>query len=126
MPKSGVMRLAISTESSVSRVPPSSGVTMLEIVGRESSSATNGSSVESVAGKKRLPAKPCEKALFVETTSAANKAATGNAARNKIEIAIERTNTIFICELLWFAQQLRISIRISAVLSFTHVTDAGD
>src|SRR6266446_2059159 len=54
----GVMRRAISEEISVSRVPPSSGVTMLETVGSENSSATNGSSVESVAGKKRAPAKP--------------------------------------------------------------------
>src|SRR4029077_10601184 len=54
----GVMRRATSEEISVSRVPPLSGVTMLETVGSESSSATNGSSVESVAGKKRAPAKP--------------------------------------------------------------------
>src|SRR2546421_6122646 len=126
MQKLGVMRFAMSTEISVSRVPPSSGATMLEIVGSDSSSAMNGSSVESVAGKKRLPAKPCEKALFVETTSAANKAAPGNAARNKIQIGIERTKTIFICELLCIAQQPRISTRISAVLSFTRLTDAGD
>src|SRR6266404_945756 len=54
----GVMRRAISEEISVSRVPPSSGVTMLETVGMENSSATKGSSVESVAGKNRAPAKP--------------------------------------------------------------------
>ena len=55
----GVMRSAMSEETSVSRVPPLSGVTMLETVGSENSSATNGSSVESVAGKNLLPAKPC-------------------------------------------------------------------
>src|SRR4029077_10162834 len=54
----GVMRRAMSEESSVSLVPPLSGVTMLETVGSENSSATNGSSVESVAGKNRAPAKP--------------------------------------------------------------------
>jgi hypothetical protein len=32
---------------------------MMETVGSENSSATNGSSVESVAGKNLLPAKPC-------------------------------------------------------------------
>src|SRR6266478_3057308 len=53
-----VIRKAMSEETSVSRVPPSSGVTMLETVGSEDSSATNGSSVESVAGKNLLPAKP--------------------------------------------------------------------
>ncbi len=55
----GVIRRAMSEESCVSRVPPLSGVTMLETVGSESSSATNGSSVESVAEKNLLPAKPC-------------------------------------------------------------------
>ena len=59
MSQFGVMRRAISEEISVSRLPPSSGVTMLEIVGMENSSATKGSSVESVAGKNRAPAKPC-------------------------------------------------------------------
>ena len=59
----GVMRSAISEETSVSRVPPPSGVTMLETVGSESSSATNGSSVVSVAGKNLLPAKPCADTL---------------------------------------------------------------
>src|SRR6266853_7029362 len=55
----GVMRSAMSEETSVSRVPPLSGVTMPETVGSDNSSATNGSSVESVAGKNLLPAKPC-------------------------------------------------------------------
>jgi hypothetical protein len=54
----GVMRSAISEDISVSRVPPLSGVTILDTVGSENSSATNGSSVESVAGKNRAPAKP--------------------------------------------------------------------
>src|ERR1700719_76307 len=61
----GVMRRAMSDETSVSRVPPLSGVTMLETVGSENSSATNGSSVDSVAGKKRAPAKPWPEALLL-------------------------------------------------------------
>src|SRR5206468_8021782 len=96
MPKSGVMRLAISTESSVSRVPPSSGVTMLETVGSESSSATNGSSVESDAGKKRLQAKPCERALSVERKRAVRNASASGGTRKKIEIKIERRKDILI------------------------------
>jgi hypothetical protein len=36
---------------------------MLETVGNESSSLTNGSSVVSVAGKNLLPAKPCAETL---------------------------------------------------------------
>jgi hypothetical protein len=37
------------------------------MVGNESSSATNGSSVTSVAGKNRFPANPCAKAGSVAT-----------------------------------------------------------
>ena len=68
MPKFGVMRLAISIQLQSLRVPPSSGVTMLETVGKESSSLTNGSSVESVAGKNLLPAKPCAQTALGTTT----------------------------------------------------------
>src|SRR5262249_5177160 len=71
MPKFGVMRLAMSTTTSVSRVPPSSGVTMLDTVGNESSSLTNGSSVLSVAGKNLLPAKPCPHAVVGTTNKTA-------------------------------------------------------
>jgi hypothetical protein len=49
--------------------PPSSGVLIVLTVGSESSSATNGSSVESVAGKKRAPAKPCPYAQSVAPSS---------------------------------------------------------
>ena len=56
MPRFGVIRLAISTAIAVSRP---SGVSIVETVGSDSSSFTNGSSVESVAGKNRAPAKPC-------------------------------------------------------------------
>ncbi|HEY4758552.1 MAG TPA: hypothetical protein VIH43_08330, partial [Chthoniobacterales bacterium] len=48
----------ISTEIPVARVPPSPGVLIVLTVGSESSSATKGSSVDSVAGKNRAPAKP--------------------------------------------------------------------
>src|SRR5262245_60493429 len=71
MAKFGVMRLAMSTTISVSRVPSSSGVTMLETVGSESSSLTNGSSVVSVAGKNLLPAKPCANAAVGTTNTTA-------------------------------------------------------
>ena len=73
IPKFGVMRLAMSTATSVSRVPPSSSVTMLDTVGNESSSLTNGSSVESVAGKNLLPAKPCARAVVGTTNKTAAK-----------------------------------------------------
>src|SRR5947208_4255330 len=69
MPKLGVMRFAISTEISVWRVPPSSGVLIVLTVGSESSSATKGSSVESVAGKNRAPAKPWPYARLVAPSS---------------------------------------------------------
>src|SRR5947207_2817664 len=75
IPRFGVMRLAISTEISASRVPPSSGVTMLETVGSDSSSLTNGSSVESVAGKNLLPAKPCPQMVSGLTSITMNPAA---------------------------------------------------
>src|SRR6266496_4879124 len=63
------MRLEISTEISVWRVPPSSGASIVLTVGSESSSATKGSSVESVAGKNRAPAKPWPYAALVKLSS---------------------------------------------------------
>jgi hypothetical protein len=75
MPRFGVIRFAISTANSVSRP---SGVLMVETVGSDNSSFTNGSSVESVAGKKRGPAKPCpaaEKGSASVTTNNINTAA---------------------------------------------------
>jgi hypothetical protein len=48
------MRLAISSAIAVSRP---SAVSSVETVGSDSSSFTNGSSVESVAGKNRAPGK---------------------------------------------------------------------
>src|SRR5215831_12785555 len=82
-PKFGVMRLAMSTVTSVSRVPPSSGATMLDTVGSESSSLTNGSSVVSVAGKNLLPAKPCAHAAVGITNKAEAQMATHTAGARK-------------------------------------------
>ena len=59
------MRFDTSAEKTVSRVAGASslaGVLIVEIVGSDSSSATKGSSVVSVAGKNRFPAVPCAKA----------------------------------------------------------------
>src|SRR5256712_4575320 len=67
-PRSGVRRLAsspltpVSLRGSVSPVP---GSLLWKTVGSESSSATNGSSTASVAGKKRLPARPWARASSV-------------------------------------------------------------
>src|SRR5262252_8258643 len=61
-PKLGVICFEKSNETDVSRVEGSSSDSVLrdvETVGNESSSETNGSSVVIVAGKNRLPAKPC-------------------------------------------------------------------
>src|SRR5712691_5614018 len=60
------MRLVKSSDVVVVTVAgsaPLAAVFVLETVGSDSSSATKGSSVASVAGKKRLPAKPCAKAV---------------------------------------------------------------
>src|SRR6266446_462591 len=56
MPKSGVMRLAKSKSILVSLTDGSKLVFRCETVGSDISSATNGSSVDSVAGKKRRDA----------------------------------------------------------------------
>src|SRR3954465_6531780 len=54
---------------------PSARDFVLETVGSDSSSATNGSSVASVAGKKRLPAKPCASAASVAANASAQTSA---------------------------------------------------
>ena len=67
MPKSRVMRLLKSIDAEVSMLDdPSSSVLRLDTVGSDSSSATNGSSVASVAGKNRFPANPCALAGFAQ------------------------------------------------------------
>src|SRR5213076_1301405 len=63
------MRFSISTEILIWRVPPSSGVLIVLTVGSESSSATKGSSVESVAGKNRAPANPWPYVCLVAQSS---------------------------------------------------------
>src|SRR5690349_11447245 len=85
------MRLVKSTEASVSRVAGSSPfapVFLLETVGSDSSSATNGSSVARVAGKKRLPAKPCAQTGPVAAKLAQ---ATISAQRAPLEVGAQRT-----------------------------------
>src|SRR5262245_10247378 len=67
-----------SAETDVVRVEGSSGVAHVrdhDTVGSESSSATNGSSVATVAGKNRFPANPCANP-FVGTPAHAIAAAT--------------------------------------------------
>src|SRR6185437_1621115 len=77
--KFSVIPLATTTEKWVSWDPGSSplaGFFCQLIVGSDSSSATNGSSVASVAGKNRLPAKPCARLVSGATRqSAATSAA---------------------------------------------------
>src|ERR1700722_16775735 len=57
MPKSAVMRFDNSPETSHSVAGGVSAVRNHDTVGNDSSSATHGSSVASVAGKKRAPTK---------------------------------------------------------------------
>ena len=82
MPKSSVMRLAKSTEMSHSVAAGTSPVFDQATVGKDISSATQGSSVASVAGKKRGPTKQCAKASAAE--SARNTSANAN-AREQLE-----------------------------------------
>src|SRR6516164_786292 len=77
MPKSSVMRLEISAEMSHSVAAGTSPVFDQATVGRDISSATHGSSVASVAGKKRGPTKQCAKASAAET--ATRRSANANA-----------------------------------------------
>src|ERR1700751_4569382 len=62
MPIAGVMRFDRSISMSVSR-PPSGPGGLTVTCGSDISSATNGSSVKIVAGKKRWPANPCANAV---------------------------------------------------------------
>src|SRR5580704_5721162 len=74
---SGVMRLEISAETSHSVAGGTSPVRDQEIVGSDSSSATQGSSTASVAGKKRAPTKQWANASV--KGSAANTSASATA-----------------------------------------------
>src|SRR5215470_15109512 len=62
-PKFSVMRFENSAEMSISRADGSSPFLKNEMVGSDSSSATQGSSTLRVAGKNRPPTKQCAKAL---------------------------------------------------------------
>src|SRR5580704_1921508 len=77
MPKSSVMRLEISAETSHSVAGGTSAVLDHEIVGSDISSATQGSSTASVAGRNRAPTKQCAKAPVrgVVTNSSASASA---------------------------------------------------
>src|SRR5215471_9905308 len=82
MPKSSVMRLAKSIEMSHSVAGGTSPVFDQATVGSDISSATQGSSVASVAGKKRDPTKQCASAWAAD--SARTRHASGN-AREQLE-----------------------------------------
>src|SRR5215468_5148857 len=77
IPKSSVMRFDNSTEMSHSVAAGTSPVLDHATVGKDISSATQGSSVASVAGKKRGPTKQCAKASAAE--SAIKRSANANA-----------------------------------------------
>ena len=77
MPKSSVMRLEISAETSHSVAGGTSAVRDHDTVGSDNSSATHGSSTASVAGKKRAPTKQWANASVkgsAENSSASAKA----------------------------------------------------
>src|SRR6516165_5446464 len=77
MPRSSVIRFDSSAEMSHSVAAGTSPVFDQATVGKDISSATQGSSVASVAGKKRAPTKQCAKASTADsatTTSASAKA----------------------------------------------------
>jgi hypothetical protein len=86
IPRFGVIRLAISAAIAVSRP---SGVLIVETVGSDSSSFTNGSSVESVAGKKRAPAKPWPLAGSASARAMASNIKTSVALENFIWRALQ-------------------------------------
>src|SRR5579871_1947189 len=77
VPKLSVIRLEYSTATSVWIAGGLSPVRNQSRVGMDSSSATHGSSIASVAGKNRPPTKQCANALLPEmaTTAAASAAA---------------------------------------------------
>src|SRR5690242_10838456 len=70
-PKYSVIRLEYSVDRSSWRTGGSSPVLDQVTVGKESSSATQGSSMPSVAGKKRAPMKQCARASVAAKTAMA-------------------------------------------------------
>src|ERR1700756_1447202 len=98
-PKSSVMRLAKSTEISHCVAGGISAVLDQPKVGTDSSSATQGSSVASVAGKNRAPAKQWAKASAADR--ARKMSATANAreqleqrSMSSLPMARERTRSL--------------------------------
>src|SRR5713101_1497335 len=79
MPKFSVMRFATSTEISTSRAEGSSPFLKIAMVGSDISSATQGSSVASVAGKNRPPTKQWARASEAPSQSVAAAAMLCNA-----------------------------------------------
>jgi hypothetical protein len=75
MPKSSVMRLAKSTEMSHSVAAGTSPVFDQATVGIDISSATQGSSVASVAGRKRGPTKQCAIASAADSATKRSESA---------------------------------------------------
>src|SRR6516225_3722391 len=82
MPRSSVIRFDSSAEMSHSVAAGTSPVFDQATVGKDISSATQGSSVASVAGKKRGPTKQCARASAAE--SATRMIASAN-AREQLE-----------------------------------------
>src|SRR4029077_7557502 len=82
IPRSSVMRFESSTEMSHSVAAATSRVLGQATVGTDISSATQGSSVASVAGKKRGPTKQCANASAAD--SATKRSANAN-AREQLE-----------------------------------------
>src|SRR5882724_318460 len=85
MPKLSVMRLENSVETSVSRIAGISPVLVQDTVGSDSSSATQGSSTVSVAGKNRLPTTQCADAASSDASRATSAAPAAQRIRQGME-----------------------------------------
>src|SRR5450631_1000535 len=85
-----VMRLEYSADMSTWLADGSSPVPKAVTVGSDSSSATQGSSVVSVAGRKRAPTKQCAKAAGAKADAAMTDSAVRPAARiDDMEISLD-------------------------------------
>src|SRR6185437_7967965 len=82
MPKFSVIRLEISPEKSHAVAGGKSPVLDHETVGSDNSSATQGSSVASVAGKKRAPTKQWAKASVLNAAATPASARVGSKCRD--------------------------------------------
>src|SRR5262249_30057507 len=72
-----------------------SAVSIVETVGSDSSSFTKGSSVESVAGKKRAPAKPCPAAVRGNTATISKNIDTVAFLKNFISTTNRKSFVVF-------------------------------